>query len=223
MSQERVDYQKRTESAMFSKNIRSDLMDENDLADLLSDQRASPLVQALEKGLSEGQTISIDFSDLLTDIPESNVMDIDEIKEQFKEMTSKIAEVVREALELASGGKNLVSDATWKPLMHYDRAAICPKCNQYFPFNNISNNNKLVKTIRNEFKRAQINSKNGCILASTFLAILEHFGVRLSSSELAIIARSFREFGTLQADVIKYDEFLRVCLVSKPIASSSKK
>jgi len=152
MSQERVDYQKRTESAMFSKNIRSDLMDENDLADLLSDQRASPLLQALEKGLGEGQTISIDFSDLLTDIPESNVMDIDEIKEQFKEMTSKIAEVVREALELASGGKNLVSDATWKPLMHYDRAAICPKCNQYFPFNNISNNNKLVKTIRSEFK-----------------------------------------------------------------------
>ena len=35
MSQERVDYQRKTEDAMFSNNIRSDLMDEEDLADLL--------------------------------------------------------------------------------------------------------------------------------------------------------------------------------------------
>ena len=102
-------------------------------------------------------------------------------------------------------------------LKNYDQRTItvCSKCHDVFL--------PIWRSIRNEFKRTQINSKNGCILASTFLAILEHFGVRLSSSELAVIVKSFREFGTLQADVIKYDEFLRVCLVCKPIVSNSKR
>lgn len=111
----------------------------------------------------------------------------------------------------------LSDDERQNILRNYDNrtVAVCSKCHDVFL--------PIWRSIRNEFKRTQINSKNGCILASTFLAILDHFGVRLSSFELGIIARSFREFGTLQADVIKYDEFLRVCLVAKPITSNSKR
>jgi hypothetical protein len=140
---------------MFRKDIRSDLMDENDLAELLADQRVSPLLQALNEAENseDKKTISIDFNELLSDIPESNVMDIDEIKDKFNEMTSEIAEVVREALVLASSGRNLVADATWRPLQIYDRAGKCPKCEGYFPLNQISNNKKLVKLVRSDFAK----------------------------------------------------------------------
>ena len=102
MSQDRRDYQKKIEDAMFSNNIRSDLMDEEDLADLLADQRTSQFSLEALKNLEPGQTISATFDDILTEVPESNVMDIDEVKDQFRSMTTEIAEVVREALVLAS-------------------------------------------------------------------------------------------------------------------------
>ena len=151
MSQERVDYQRKTEDAMFSNNIRSDLMDEEDLADLLADQRTSQFSLEALKNLEPGQTISATFDDILTEVPESNVMDIDEVKDQFRSMTSEIAEVVREALVLASSGKNLQTDATWKPILTYDRAGECPSCGGHFPLNKISNNKNLLKIVTVEF------------------------------------------------------------------------
>ena len=78
MSQLREEYQRKTENAMFSKNIRSDLMDEEDLADLLADQR---LAQLLASAGNPGQVVT-NF-DTLAEIPESKVMDIDEVKEDF--------------------------------------------------------------------------------------------------------------------------------------------
>ena len=151
MSQERVDYQRKTEDAMFSNNIRSDLMDEEDLADLLADQRTSQFSLEALKNLEPGQTISATFDDILTEVPESNVMDIDEVKDQFRSMTTEIAEVVREALVLASSGKNLQTDATWKPILTYDRAGECPSCGGHFPLNKISNNKNLLKIVTVEF------------------------------------------------------------------------
>ena len=151
MSQERVDYQRKTEDAMFSNNIRSDLMDEEDLADLLADQRTSQFSLEALKNLEPGQTISATFDDILTEVPESNVMDIDEVKDQFRSMTTEIAEVVREALVLASSGKNLQTDATWNPILTYDRAGKCPSCDGYFPLNKISNNSTLLKVVNSEF------------------------------------------------------------------------
>tara|TARA_B100000212_G_C27382865_1_gene537904 strand:- start:1618 stop:5709 length:4092 start_codon:yes stop_codon:yes gene_type:complete len=157
MSQERVDYQRKTEDAMFSNNIRSDLMDEEDLADLLADQRTSQFSLEALKNLKPGQTISATFDDILTEVPESNVMDIDEVKDQFRSMTTEIAEVVREALVLASSGKNLQTDATWKPILTYDRAGQCPSCGGYFPLNKISNNRSLLKIVTSEFNKLKQN------------------------------------------------------------------
>ncbi len=152
MSQLREEYQRKTENAMFSKNIRSDLMDEEDLADLLADQR---LAQLLASAGNPGQVVT-NF-DTLAEIPESNVMDIDEVKEDFRKMTSEIAEVVREALVLAASGKRLATDNTWNPLLTYDRAGKCPSCGEHFPLNGISNNKDLVKKVRSEFKNIQSN------------------------------------------------------------------
>jgi hypothetical protein len=39
--------------------------------------------------------------------------------------------------------------------------------------------------------------------------------------QLGVLARSFREFSTLQADVIRYDDFLRICLVAKAVSSKA--
>ena len=103
------------------------------------------------KNLESGQTISATFDDILTEVPESNVMDIDEVKDQFGLPTTEIAEVVREALVLASSGKNLQTDATWKPILTYDRAGECPSCGGHFPLNKISNNKNLLKIVTVEF------------------------------------------------------------------------
>ena len=53
-------------------------------------------------------------------------MDIDEVKDKFRSMTTEIAEVLEKHLVLASSGKNLQTDATWKPILTYDRAGECP-------------------------------------------------------------------------------------------------
>ena len=147
MSQTREEYQRKTENAMFSKNIRSDLMDEEDLADLWADQKLAELLASMN---DPGVVVS--NADTLRDIPESNVMDIDQVKDAFKEMTSEIAEVVREALVEASSGKRLATDNTWNPLITYDRAGQCPSCGEHFPLNRISNNKHLVKLVRGEFE-----------------------------------------------------------------------
>ena len=85
---------------------------------------------------------------------------------------------------------------------------VCAKCHEVFL--------PIWRSVRNEFKRAQIAQKSGCILTAPFLAILQHFGLRLSSTEIGVLVRSFREPGG-SIDVLRYDDFLRICLVAKAV------
>ena len=96
MSQDRRDYQKKIEDGMFSRNIRADILDEFDLQDLLADQLFSQMPM-------NNPGVVVTMQSALDDIPEVNVMDIDEVKEEFKNLITEIAEVVRLALVEASG------------------------------------------------------------------------------------------------------------------------
>eukprot|EP00601_Ochromonadales_sp_CCMP2298_P003722 CAMPEP_0173190152 /NCGR_PEP_ID=MMETSP1141-20130122/12190_1 /TAXON_ID=483371 /ORGANISM="non described non described, Strain CCMP2298" /LENGTH=684 /DNA_ID=CAMNT_0014114237 /DNA_START=268 /DNA_END=2322 /DNA_ORIENTATION=+ len=69
------------------------------------------------------------------------------------------------------------------------------------------------RPLRNEFKRSQIASQRGSVLTLNFLSILETHGIMLNKPELATIVRVFRGMG--MQDVVKYDEFLRVCMLTK--------
>lgn len=69
------------------------------------------------------------------------------------------------------------------------------------------------RPLRNAFKKEQVASQRGSILTPHFLAILETNGIILSKGELAAIVRVFRGLG--MQDVVKYDEFLRVCMLCK--------
>jgi len=69
------------------------------------------------------------------------------------------------------------------------------------------------RPLRNAFKKDQIGSQRGSILTPNFLSIMESNGIILSKSELAAIVRAFRGLG--MQDVVKYDEFLRVCMLVK--------
>lgn len=89
----------------------------------------------------------------------------------------------------------------------YDASILntCSKCYSFFlPF---------VRDLKNEFKKAQVQSQKGCIIFNHFAAILEKFDIKLSKSEMGNISRSFRGLG--MPDVIRYDEFMRVCLIVK--------
>ncbi len=109
MSQDRRDLQKKIGDGMFSRNIRADILDEFDLQDLLADQLFSQ-IQNLYLPVKVKQLI---FNQLLDEVPEGE-FDIDEVKEEFKNLITEIASDVRLALELASGaGKvQLCRDAT---------------------------------------------------------------------------------------------------------------
>jgi hypothetical protein len=69
------------------------------------------------------------------------------------------------------------------------------------------------RPLRNAFKKDQIASQRGSTLTPNFLSILEANGIMLGKNELATIVRVFRGLG--MQDVVKYDEFLRVCMLSK--------
>lgn len=81
---------------------------------------------------------------------------------------------------------------------------ICRKC--YIAFITVW------RELRNELKRNQISSAKGCIDGTLFADILIHFNAKLSNIELGALIRSFR--GQVE-NSIKFDEFLRVCLVVK--------
>jgi Ca2+-binding EF-hand superfamily protein len=94
-------------------------------------------------------------------------------------------------------------------LSQYDAGvlSVCGQCySEFVP---------IWRNLRNEFKRGQITSQRGSILTVNFLAILEHYGVTksISKSSIGSIVRAFRGLG--MQDVVKYDEFLRVCLLMK--------
>jgi len=144
-SESRSIWQKQTEDAMFSRSIRSDLMDEEDMEEALADQRLAALLA--------GE--SVDFSTPLNEsaISESKVMQIDEINSRFSSLVTEISEKVRIALEQAAEeSKFIKADVAWKSLSVYDRAGKCPSCSEYFPMNNISNNKKLVNAVNKEWK-----------------------------------------------------------------------
>ena len=82
---------------------------------------------------------------------------------------------------------------------------LCAKCYGLFA--------PIWRPLRNNFKKDQIGSQRGSVLTPHFLTILETNGIMLSKSELATIVRVFRGLG--MQDVVKYDEFLRVCMLSK--------
>ncbi len=67
-------------------------------------------------------------------------------------------------------------------------------------------------SLRNEMKNGQINSQPGKLLTTNFYAMMDKYGVKLSISEMGAVVRAFRGLG--MQDVIKYNEFLRVCLLA---------
>ena len=83
--------------------------------------------------------------------------------------------------------------------------SICSKCYTAFL--------PVWKALRNELTRSQIISQRGSIIVERFQAILEHFGARLSKGDWGTVVRAFR--GTGLQDVVKFDDFLRVCMVVK--------
>jgi hypothetical protein len=69
------------------------------------------------------------------------------------------------------------------------------------------------RDLRNQFVKAQIISQRGSIQVHHFLAIMENNGILLSKGELGAIVRTFRGAG--MQEVVKFDEFFRVCLLMK--------
>lgn len=98
-----------------------------------------------------------------------------------------------------------------KILSKFDPRAVsvCTKCHGVFL--------PIWRAVRNEFKRAQLPQQQGCILSTPFIAILQHFGLRLSSTEIGILLRAFKD-NSSQLDVVKFNDFLRVCLVCETIS-----
>jgi hypothetical protein len=77
------------------------------------------------------------------------------------------------------------------------------------------------RPLRNAFKKEQVTSQRGSILTPNFLSILEAHGIMLNKSELATIVRVFRGLG--MQDVVKYDEFLRICMLMKDRSGAAHK
>lgn len=67
-------------------------------------------------------------------------------------------------------------------------------------------------TLRNEMKNQQINSQPGKLLTAKFYEMMNKYGVKLTISEMGAVVRHFRGLG--MQDVIKYNDFLRVCLLT---------
>jgi Ca2+-binding EF-hand superfamily protein len=66
-------------------------------------------------------------------------------------------------------------------------------------------------TLRNEMKNGQVNSQPGTLLTTKFYDIMKKWGVKLTINEMGAMVKSFRGLG--MQDVIKYNDFLRVCLL----------
>jgi len=81
---------------------------------------------------------------------------------------------------------------------------ICEKCYKVYQ--------PIWRSLRMELKRGQLSSYRGCILKTSFVAILEHYGVKLSRTEIGTIVRVFRT--PSMQDVVNFDDFLKVCYYS---------
>eukprot|EP00597_Dinobryon_sp_UTEXLB2267_P001077 CAMPEP_0170069002 /NCGR_PEP_ID=MMETSP0019_2-20121128/7808_1 /TAXON_ID=98059 /ORGANISM="Dinobryon sp., Strain UTEXLB2267" /LENGTH=692 /DNA_ID=CAMNT_0010276873 /DNA_START=292 /DNA_END=2370 /DNA_ORIENTATION=- len=69
------------------------------------------------------------------------------------------------------------------------------------------------RQVRSQLKKKQVIAQKGVILATNFIAILEENGIILDKKEIGTLVKVFR--GPGMQDVVKYDEFLRVCLLMK--------
>jgi Ca2+-binding EF-hand superfamily protein len=67
------------------------------------------------------------------------------------------------------------------------------------------------RQMKNEFRSLQVNSQKGNILTTTFYQLMQKYGVKLSISEMHSLVKELR--GTGNQDVVKYEEFLRLCSV----------
>ena len=149
----RQEYQEKSENAMFPNNIRIDLMIEEDHMDSLRDDNFEKMLEAMRNLDSSGGKVSVDFSESLSEIPETEIMDIDEIKEKFGLMVEDIALDVSEALNDASKhASSHLGDKSWRPLRSLDRAATCPNCDRKFSMNINSNTQNLMLKVREKFK-----------------------------------------------------------------------
>ena len=67
------------------------------------------------------------------------------------------------------------------------------------------------RQMKNEFRSLQVNSQKGNILTTTFYQLMQKYGVKLSISEMHSLVKELR--GTGNQDVVRYEEFLRLCSV----------
>ena len=67
------------------------------------------------------------------------------------------------------------------------------------------------RQFKNEFRSLQVNSQKGSILTTIFYQLLDKYGVKLSISEMHSLVKELR--GTGNQDVVRYEEFLRLCSV----------
>lgn len=70
--------------------------------------------------------------------------------------------------------------------------------------------------MRSQLKKRQVANQRGSILAVNFIAVLEDNGIILDKKEIGTLVKTFRGPG-LQ-DVVKYDEFFKVCLLAKDMS-----
>ena len=70
--------------------------------------------------------------------------------------------------------------------------------------------------MRSQFKKRQLANQRGSILAVNFIAVLEDNGIILDKKDIGTLVKTFRAPG-LQ-DVIKFDEFFKVCLLAKEVS-----
>lgn len=85
---------------------------------------------------------------------------------------------------------------------------ICRKCYDLF--------RPVWGELRNELRKAQVQSQKGLIVNHHFAAILNKFDIQLSKVELGTIFRVFRAAG--MADILKFDELFKVCASAKNLS-----
>ena len=93
----------------------------------------------------------------------------------------------------------VIFDSIW---MKYDPKLVMI-FNRFLP--NLMN---IWREVRSEFKRNQ--SSNGLIKPANFVEVLNSAGINLPSDEFKVIIKTFNRSG----NGIKFDDFLRTCLVS---------
>lgn len=82
---------------------------------------------------------------------------------------------------------------------------VCSRCYKAFV--------PIWRPLRNEFKKSQVPTQKGNILATHFISVLESHGISLSKKDLGLIVKNFRGVG--MQDLVKFDDFLRICMLMK--------